>query len=266
MKLAFFCLFVCLLYATACNRSDQTEQKHSHAAMMKKMDEPKVSIQTVGILLYDGYNTLDAVGPYQVLSELMGTRVFFVAKQKGLVRNQGGVQIQVDTSMAEVKHLDMLVIPGGFKETYLMTKDTSVLNWIRRIDRTSTYTASVCTGAWVLGATGLLQGKKATTHWYRAKEMLEKYGADFEPKRWVRDGKYWTSAGVTAGMDMSLAVVREVRGEPYLKAAMLDLEYDPQPPVVGGSVANTDPETVEMMRQMYDFGLRDVMPAEQKQK
>ncbi len=233
-------------------KTDSLAKRHQEM-MDIIMTKPKIKIKTIGIFVYDGFNTIDAVGPYQVLSQLMGTKVFMVAKQKGFVRNQTGLKIQIDTSIQEVKQLDILLIPGGAKETFLMTLDTAVLNWIKAIDKTSTYTTSVCTGAWILGATNLLQNRNATTNWYRAEEMLNRYGAHFKQERWVRDGKYWTSAGVTAGLDMSLAIVNEIMGEKYTKAVMLDLEYDPHPPYASGSVINTEPIVVDMMREMYDM-------------
>lgn len=221
---------------------------------------PGAKIKTIGILLYDGYATLDAMGPYHVLGELMGTQVFFVAKQKGMVTDMKGTGVKVNHSIEEVDSLDILVIPGGFKTTYAASQDTTLLSWIRKIDKTTTYTTSVCTGAWILAGTGLLTGRTATTHWY-GKKLLKEKGIQVLNKRWVKDGKYWTSAGVTAGMDMSLALVNEIAGEQYTKAAMLDLEYDPQPPFEGGSEEKTDKDLVQMMRQMYDAGLVEVKNA-----
>lgn len=231
------------------------QQKLTHAQVMDKMfPKPKVNVKTVGIFLYDDFTTLDAMGPYQ---EMMGTKVFFIAKQKGIIKNMMGLKIQVDTSMSEVKNLDVLVIPRGFKSTYQLTKDTFVLNWIKAIDKTSKYTTSVCTGAWILGATGLLKDKNATTHWY-SKDMLKEYGAKVQDKRWVQDGKYWTSAGVSAGIDMCLALVNDIRGEKYAKAAMLDMEYNPQPLYKGeGSEKTASKETIEMMRSMYNAGFEE---------
>ncbi len=116
-----------------------------------------------------------------------------------------------------------------------------------------------CTGAWILGATGLLNGKNATTNWYRADEMMTRYGAHFKQERWVRDGKYWTSAGVTAGLDMSLAIIHELMGEKYTQGVMLNLEYDPAPPITGGSVAKSPPIVIDLMREMYDIGLKPLI-------
>jgi transcriptional regulator GlxA family with amidase domain len=159
----------------------------------------------------------------------------------------------VDTTTDEVNNLDIIVIPGGALETLLLTKDTSILNWIKLIDKKSKYTTSVCTGAWILGATGLLKNKNATTNWYRANEMLALYGANFKEERWVKDGKYWTSAGVTAGMDMSLAIIDDLMGRQYTEAIMLDLEYNPKPPYIAGTPKTTDPLVADMMKEMYDM-------------
>lgn len=238
---------------------DESVAKGHDERMDEMFPTPKVNIRTVGVLLYDGYSTLDAIGPYNVLGELMGTNVFFIGTHRGLIADAKGMKIQVDTAIADVKHVDILVIPGGFKETYELTKDTTLLNWIRAIDSTSVYTTSVCTGAWILGATGLLNGKAATTHWWGKKILKEEYGAIVQQKRFVRSGKYWSSAGITAGMDMSLALINEIRGENYTKAIMLDLEYDPQPPYKGGSDYNTDTAIVNAMRAMYDMGMDKVL-------
>jgi putative intracellular protease/amidase/YHS domain-containing protein len=247
-----------ILFATCRNKKKQkVAEKTSNniAKMAETFPKPTVAIKTIGILLYDGYATLDAMGPYHVLSELMGVNVFFVGRHRGTIENSQGVKVQVDTAIDEVMQLDILVVPGGFKETYLATKDMQLLQWIRQIDSGSIYTTSVCTGAWILGATGLLKQKKATTHWYGKTILANEFGVLVQNERFVRDGKYWTSAGVTAGMDMSLAIVNEIAGKQYTKAAMLDLEYDPKPPFAGGSENNTDAEIISTMRQMYDGAL-----------
>jgi transcriptional regulator GlxA family with amidase domain len=260
MKTIFqFLLLLCCCGASMSGMAQS--KKQDSIAYRKEMlsilyRQPKEPVKTIGILLYDGYQTLDAMGPYETLSQLMGVKVFFIAREKGMVRNQSGMKVQVDTAMAKVKKLDLLLVPGGAAETFMITQDTAVLNWIREIDKTTIYTTSVCTGAWILGAAGLLQNRSATTNWYRAEERLKYYGARFEPKRWVRDGKYWTSAGVTAGIDMSLAIINELMGERYTQAAMLNLEYDPDPPVTGGSVGTSPSIVVDLMREMYDMGLK----------
>ncbi len=222
--------------------------------LMSLQPNPNVNVNGIGIYVYDGMFSLDALGPYQVFKSA-GLKTFLIAKKKGAIKMSNQLTITAEKSIDEVSKLDVLLIPGGAYETAMQTLDPEVLDWIKKIDESSIYTTSVCTGAWILGSAGLLQGKNATTHWYRAQEMLTKYGANFKEKRWVRDGKYWTSAGVTAGLDMSLALVNHLFGKDYTQAVMLDLEYDPQPPIKGGSPRKSAPIIVQLMQEMYDYFL-----------
>lgn len=214
--------------------------------------EEKIKIDSIGILVYDGFFGMDAFGPFSVLSSMVGTDVFFVAEKKGTVKSSSGLEIQVSKSINDVENLDILVIPGGTVGTVEASKNQNLLNWIKKIDQTTTFTTSVCTGAWILGEAGLLENKRATTNWYRAKEKIESYSAEFVQERYVQDGKLWTSAGVSAGIDMSLALVKETKGETYTKLVMLNLEYDPKPPILGGSIEKTNPGLVSYMSEMYD--------------
>ena len=259
-------MLLMLVAATMTQAQETTVTPENHDEMMEQMfPAPTMDIKSIGILVYDGFFSLDAVGPMAVLSELMGTKVFFIGLEKGLVQNFQ-MKIQVDTTIHEVDALDVLIIPGGARETFMMTQNEEVLDWIKKIDKTTQITASVCTGAWILGEAGLLEGKKATTHWYRADEMLARYGAEYQKKRYTIDGKYWTSAGVTAGMDMSLALIQKIRGNMYLQAAMLDLEYDPKPPIDAGVPDKSSKEAVDMMLAMYDMGLKPLIDAADKKK
>ncbi len=238
-----------------------------HKQMMDILFTPtKVPIKKIGILLYDGYNTLDAMGPYHTLAEIMGAKTYFIAKKRGVVKNQRGLEVKVDSSFDDVSSLDILVIPGGAGETFMQTQDTTTLNWIRKIDKTTKYTASVCTGSWILGATGLLKGKNASSNWYRAEEVMKMYGANYKEGRWVQDGKYWTSAGVSAGIDMSLAIIDDLLGRKYTEAVMLDLEYDPKPPYDAGIPKKSDPLVADMMKEMYDMLLLPLIQGEQKKR
>jgi putative intracellular protease/amidase len=238
-----------------------------HKQMMDILFTPtKVPIKKIGILLYDGYNTLDAMGPYHTLAEIMGAKTYFIAKKRGVVKNQRGLEVKVDSSFDDVSSLDILVIPGGAGETFMQTQDTTTLNWIRKIDKTTKYTASVCTGSWILGATGLLKGKNASSNWYRAEEVMTMYGANYKEGRWVQDGKYWTSAGVSAGIDMSLAIIDDLLGRKYTEAVMLDLEYDPKPPYDAGVPKKSDPLVADMMKEMYDMLLLPLIQGEQKKR
>ncbi len=222
--------------------------------LMSIQPNPNVNANGIGIYVYNGMFSLDALGPYQVFRSA-GLKTFLIAKQKGNITMSNGLTIAVNKSIDEVAKLDVLLVPGGADATAMQTIDNQVLDWIKRIDQTTIYTTSVCTGAWILGAANLLDGKDASTHWYRANEMLTKFGADYTGKRWTKDGKYWTSAGVTAGLDMSLALVNRLFGKEYTQAVMLDLEYDPQPPIKGGTPKKSVPIIAQLMQDMYDFFL-----------
>lgn len=265
-----FALLFCLIIVFSCqpNESNRTETSneqpemipHDHEAMMNAwMQSPNYDIKTVGILVYDGVNDLDFNGPLYVLQQLIGVDVQLIALQPGNFKTVMGVEVVPNTVIDSVGQLDILVIPGGFTGTILGVYDEKLHDWIRMIDENTVFTTSVCTGGWILAATGLLEGKRATTNWYRADEMLAKYGATFVNERYTRDGKYWTSAGVTAGMDMSLAILNEVYGEAYTQGVMLDMEYDPAPPIEGGSPESTTPEIYDMMLTMYDMGIQPLM-------
>lgn len=207
----------------------------------------------IGILVYQDFFTLDAIGPLVMLSNLdnADVRLVRVGAQRDI--KSGRSHFQVTDSIDDVTHLDVLIVPGGSSGTWAMTQNPRVLQWIQDIDRTSRYTGSVCTGSWILGAAGLLKGKKATTNWYRAGQMMARYEATFEPARFVRDDKYWTSAGVSAGIDLSVAMITDLAGTDAAHAAMLSEAYAPEPPIRAGTPELTDDLVLDMMHQMYDF-------------
>src|SRR4051812_11969891 len=161
----------------------------------------------IAILIFDKLAAQDAVGPYEVMRNVPDWEVQFVAKQKGEVRAEGGLGLIADRSLEEVEAADVVLVPGGIGNRPLL-EDAEVLDWLRAIDRTTTWTTSVCTGSLVLGAAGLLQGKRATGNWL-VLEPLRDYGADPVGGRYVEDGKVITAAGVTAGIDMALHLVAE---------------------------------------------------------
>lgn len=237
----------------------------THDELMSLKPNPDVNVNGIGIYVYDGMNILDAVGPYQVFKSA-GLKTFLIAKNKDqpIVSSDNpakGLKVVADKSWSEVQQLDVLLVPGGAGGTAKQALDPEVLAWIKAMDQKTIFTTSVCTGAWILGAAGLLEGRKATTNWYRAKEFLDRYGANYVPKRYVQDGKYVTSAGVTAGMDMALDIVNKLFGvKDYTQAVMLDLEYDPKPPIKGGSVGKSKRSVVDTMEYMYDWAFDMLQP------
>ncbi len=206
----------------------------------------------IAILLFDRLTTLDAVGPYEVLSRMPGATVKMVARQAGPLRNDtGSLALVADYTLAEVRQPDIVVVPGGPGQMALMD-DAEVLNWVRHAHSTSKWTASVCTGALVLGAAGLLNGLKATTHWL-AYDALRALGAEPTGERVVIAGKIITAAGVSAGIDMALTLVAKERGEAVAQSIQLGIEYDPQPPFDAGAPGKAPQEIVERLRARSRF-------------
>ena len=241
------------------NQLPDTITGENHSMIMDMiLGKPKFQIKSIGILVYDGVNDLDFMGPRYVFGQ-SGVRPKLIALKPGTFKTVMGVEIVPDVVYDSIDHLDILVIPGGFKGTIEASYDEKLLAWIRMIDKTTIYTSSVCTGGWILGATGLLKGKKASTNWYREEEFLKKYGALPGDERYTKDGKYWTSAGVTAGMDMAIAIINENWGEKYAQGVMLDMEYDPAPPIQGGTPDNTGWLVKWMMKSMYDAGVNPLI-------
>ncbi|MEM1268935.1 MAG: DJ-1/PfpI family protein [Bacteroidota bacterium] len=257
MRVCFFLFLAGLFMTQSVTAQDVEMTPETHDDVMTTLfGTPKHDIRTIGILVYDGVNDLDVMGPKYVLGQIMGARTMLISTEPGHVTTVMGTTIVPDTTMADVSALDILVVPGGFQGTIEAVYDSDIHDWIRSIDQETAYTAGVCTGGWILAATGLLEGRRATTNWYRAEEMMAKYGATFSDERFTQDEKYWTSAGVTAGMDMSLAILVDLYGGPnYAQGVMLDMEYDPAPPIEGGSPETTAPEVLQMMQAMYDMGM-----------
>jgi transcriptional regulator GlxA family with amidase domain len=197
------------------------------------------------VLVYDGFTALDAIGPYEVLRSA-GWEVEFVARSRGEVRtDSGAVGLSADRSLAEVAATDILLVPGGPGNRKLLD-DEELLAWLREIDRTTTWTTSVCTGSLLLGAAGLLEGKRATGHWLHL-EPLRAYGADPVGGRYVEDGKTITAAGVSAGIDMALYLVGRELGPEAAQSVQLAIEYDPDPPFDAGSPEKAPRPIVDRM-------------------
>ncbi len=201
----------------------------------------------VAILTFDGLTALDAVGPYDVLRQVPGWEVTFVGKEAGEVRTEdGGLGLIADVALAEARGADILLVPGG-SGTRALNDDAEVLDWVRATDRGTRRTTSVCTGSLVLGAAGLLEGRRATTYWQCIEELRD-FGAAPVAERWVEDGKYLTAAGVSAGIDMALHLVAEEVAPEMSQAVQLGIEYDPSPPFDTGSPAKAPAALVEAVR------------------
>ncbi|MBB5913024.1 putative intracellular protease/amidase [Nocardia transvalensis] len=207
----------------------------------------------IAIVLYDQFTALDAVGPYDVLSRLPGAETVFVAEQLGPVRNDSGsLALVADRTLAEMPHPDIVLVPGGPGQTPQMD-NARLLDWLRAVDATSTWTTSVCTGSLLLAAAGLLRGRRATSHW-TALDELTRFGAEPTHDRVVTDGKYVTAAGVSAGIDMGLTLSGRIAGDTHAEIVQLLIEYDPQPPYDAGSPRKAPAEIVEKFRAASRFG------------
>jgi transcriptional regulator GlxA family with amidase domain len=207
----------------------------------------------IAFVLFDGLDVQDAVGPYEVLRWVPGAEIAFVASTPGPKRGErGGLALLAEQALDALPHPDVVVVPGGAGE--LQARDDAALSaWLRNAHETSTWTVSVCTGALLLGAAGILQGKRATTHWTAIGE-LPKFGATPVTERYVFDGKLVTSAGVSAGIDMALALAARVAGPTVAQAIQLGIEYDPQPPFDAGSPKRASKEIAEMVFAASRFG------------
>jgi putative intracellular protease/amidase len=206
----------------------------------------------IAILLYPGVTALDAVGPWEVFSRLPNTNVRFVGKETGPVETEGGsLLLGVTHTFAETDSPDLVLIPGGGTTPGQMVDDET-LAWLREVHRITKWTVSVCTGALILGAAGLLKGLPATTHWYKM-GVLRIMGASPRPdERIVRAGKIVTAAGVSAGIDLALWLAGEIAGRARGEAIQLAIEYDPRPPFDAGHMTKASSETRKLAKEIMD--------------
>lgn len=198
----------------------------------------------IAMLLYDNMTSLDFIGPFDVFGIMPNSKIRTVAKQPGPIRIDAGIPLlNAQHGLDEVTEADILFVPGSIDNSHIQ-KDEEILDWLRRVDRTTRWTTSVCTGSLVLAAAGLLKGVRATTHW-AVLQTLEPYGALPTQERVVRDGKYVTGAGVSAGLDMALTLAALEHDEMTAKCIQLAIEYDPQPPFNSGSPVSAPKEVVD---------------------
>jgi putative intracellular protease/amidase len=214
----------------------------------------------VAILVYERFTALDAVGPYEVLSRLPHASLTFVAQEAGPVRSDNGIlTLLVESSTDDVEAPDIVLVPGGPGEVAARAGGP-VLDWLRSVHETSTWTTSVCTGSLILAAAGLLEGKRATSHWL-ALEQLGRLGAVPVAERVVFDGKLVTAAGVSAGIDMALTLAARIAGDQVAQAIQLGIEYDPQPPFDAGSPTKAPADVVALLRARSRFEQGEAAPA-----
>jgi cyclohexyl-isocyanide hydratase len=187
---------------------------------------------TIAFLLFPEVTQLDLTGPYEVLCRCPGAQVHLVWKDRAPVVTEHGMVLMPTATFANLPKVDVLCVPGGYGVDALMV-DEEVLAYVRQVAQSAQYVTSVCTGALVLGAAGLLKGRKATTQW-TCVDMLSAFGAVPTRGRVVRDGPFITGGGVTAGIDFALELVAALHSPAVAQAIQLGIEYNPEPPFNAG--------------------------------
>lgn len=202
-------------------------------------------------VLFNNVTQLDFTGPVQFLSRLPGAQVHVVTKDGKAVTTDCGFSILPRYGLAECPQANILCVPGGHGVRDAIA-DEAIVDFVRHQAQGAEYITSVCTGAFILGAAGLLHGKKATCHWAYT-QLLPLFGATHEPARVVRDGNLITAGGVTSGIDFALKLIAAISGEDVARTIQLALEYDPAPPFGGGPLARSSAEIVGNLRaRVYD--------------
>lgn len=207
----------------------------------------------IGLLAFPAMTQLDLTGPLQVFANLPDAEVRVIWKTLDPIQTQGGLRLLPDTVLADCPKLDVICVPGGTGVVDLMD-DPEVLSFLRMQAEGARFVGSICTGSLVLGAAGLLRGKRATTHWAWM-DLLTPFGAIPTKGRVVRDGKFMSGGGVTAGIDFALTMVAELAGQDTAERIQLGIEYAPAPPFNAGSPDTARPEILAAVRARMD-GLR----------
>ncbi len=202
-------------------------------------------------VLFDNVTQLDFAGPVQVLSRMPGAKIFVASKHDGPVTTDCGFSILPTTSFTDCPQADIICVPGGHGVREAIA-DTALVDFVRQQWAQANWVTSVCTGAFILGIAGLLQGKRATCHWGYT-HLLPLVGATHEPARVVRDGNLVTAGGVTSGIDFALELIAMISGEDVARSIQLALEYDPAPPFTGGTPATAPVPILNNLRaRVYD--------------
>ncbi len=205
---------------------------------------------TTVFALYPGVTQLDFTGPFEVFSRLPEMQCVLASTEGGNLEGSGGLTFANVLRLHEVDSCTLLCVPGGYGCIAAM-EDATYLSAVRRLSETARYVTSVCTGSLLLGAAGLLRGRRAACHW-AWRELLASFGATSDPDRVVRDGSIFTGGGVTAGIDMALTVMAEIAGRDYAEAVQLGLEYAPAPPFDSGRPESARPEILRAVRTRID--------------
>jgi transcriptional regulator GlxA family with amidase domain len=216
----------------------------------------------IAIGLFPEFTALDVVGPYQVFTYMPGVDVILCAATTGVVTDDHGLlHFRVDATFDDVPAPEVLVAPGG-QITHRMIRDGDpIIDWIRAAHPHTAYTTSVCTGALLLAAAGLLDGRRATTHW-ASYDTLSTLGASPTEARVVDEGRIVTAAGVSAGIDLALTLVGRLNNPETAQAIQLGIEYDPQPPFDAGAPTKAPPEIRELVHGMLNESREHVLTRE----
>jgi transcriptional regulator GlxA family with amidase domain len=202
----------------------------------------------IAYVIYPDFTALDLIGPYEVISLWPDVELHWVATTTSPVSSDHGLTVLPTTTPAQLPDPDVVVIPGSSKPLGPLD-DQALLDWVRQVAPTATWLASACTGSGVYGAAGVLAGRRATTHW-AFRENLKAMGVDVVANRVVFDGKFVTGAGVSAGIDMALALTARVHGDELAKAIQLGIEYDPEPIFDSGSPDKAAASTLRLSMRM----------------
>ena len=200
---------------------------------------------TTVFAIYPNLTHLDFTGPHQVLARIPGARTIVASRDGGEIEAEGGLVIGRTQKLSEIERCDLICVPGGVTATEVALDEAFVAE-VRRLALGAKYVTSVCTGSLILGAVGLLQGKRAACHW-AWRDMLTEFGAIPDPARVVRDGNIFTGGGVTAGIDFAFTMLSEIAGEAYAKAITLGLEYAPASPYACGRPELADADTLQLL-------------------
>ena len=207
----------------------------------------------IAFVLYDKFTALDLVGPYEVLANWPDAEVHFVATSPGPIMADAGLIVSPTASPESIPDPDLVLVPGSSRP-FGPLQDQALLDWVKQAAESATWMASVCTGATVYAAAGLLAGRRATTHW-AARDVLAAMGAEVSTERVVFDDPFVSGAGVSAGIDMALALTARIYGPDAAETVQLAIEYDPQPPFDSGSPEKAGPVVVQRVLDRFAAAL-----------